>query len=1021
MKQMINLLALEKEVEEIKVDAKIEEINNARENYRTINLEAERLNRALPYPDITPYTIGSYGYDSVDEVQFKKRMNKRHEDKIREMKPYVNEGKLYCGHFRLSDRDIYMMDNSLNTKILKKPDGSDLYLINVNDATYKNFVNYWRYPADYTGIEFSRNVIMKSKSVQNVDVVFDNGRSETSDITDGYLRKALLRNKNNANAQSIIQTIQRKQDYIRTISPNESFIVQGCAGSGKTMVLLHRLRYLIFNEMIKKGNYLFLTPSIHFKNFIKEISNEFNIDWKNVLSYSEYYMQISGKTKQEILDELVFQSDYLKTVYSYDFLKSIYNSLFDRVFNQTEQLIELCEDKFNKIMKNEFTRLEDKLKQIDEECIYKIESVLSPLKSYLKWDKNLTIEDIEFIVEYLSYECELLEQKYYQYKNLTFDSVVIDESAVIQNDLELVELLNLIEKETNKLERAPLFLKKSHQKNIDTYTMKFDTRKEMLLKNLSNELDLKRKESIASILSSLCEKMMFKIKDSLDSISKIMARRNQYMEIYSDLIKNFDDIYPELFNEQMNLLMQFIEISSSLNDWKKECVSNLKPCIKHIRDFLNLGKELIDSFKNYEIIDLNNIDENDEKDTDEYKTFSLFTRNSYKQQTSFLSGLLFGICKSTILKQFNYKMSNMYKHYWYLYAYCKYLSGSLNDELGHPTYVPLTHIFIDEAQDLSKSEIDFVFKINTVMKDDEIARKPIFNMFGDINQTITSHAIVDWNDLSLQTSVYKLEENFRNTNQIVDYCNEHLPIKMTKIGIDLQKVNEFDEISSAVRKMKGNDVHVCIVKDEYIKKDLLESLNRCDLMNFVIYTVKEAKGLEFKEVFVFEQDMTVNEKYISFTRPLSTLNVVKKYESIIKRKNLIVEGEDTLDEIDNENFDTNSVTVSKEDNEIVIKNKDINDILDFIPIDVRDKCFKIELYGELEGEYIVIPYKKKLKKYTSKKLDLMYILIEKNNREVRVMVSPDSEIKVLYVSQDVWDAHIKEVKLQTKHLIKLHK
>ena len=46
-------------------------------------------------------------------------------------------------------------------------------------------------------------------------------------------------------------------------------IVIGCAGSGKTMVMLHRLSYLMYNnENIKPRDVLIITPSNSFNAFI---------------------------------------------------------------------------------------------------------------------------------------------------------------------------------------------------------------------------------------------------------------------------------------------------------------------------------------------------------------------------------------------------------------------------------------------------------------------------------------------------------------------------------------------------------------------------------------------------------------------------------------------------------------------------------------------------------------------------------------------------------------------------------
>ena len=91
-----------------------------------------------------------------------------------------------------------------------------------------------------------------------------------------------------------------------------------------------------------------------------------------------------------------------------------------------------------------------------------------------------------------------------------------------------------------------------------------------------------------------------------------------------------------------------------------------------------------------------------------------------------------------------------------------------------------------------------------------------------------------------------------------------------------------------VSDRKKNAVY--IVKDEYAKNDLTIELQSKRLSGR-IYTVKEAKGLEFREAIVFDKDMTDNEKYIAFTRALKQLVIVKDLEQHTDRnEKLYVQG-----------------------------------------------------------------------------------------------------------------------------------
>ena len=88
-----------------------------------------------------------------------------------------------------------------------------------------------------------------------------------------------------------------------------------------------------------------------------------------------------------------------------------------------------------------------------------------------------------------------------------------------------------------------------------------------------------------------------------------------------------------------------------------------------------------------------------------------------------------------------------------------------------------------------------------------------------------------------------------------------------------------------------------VVKDDYAATDLTELLSQTEITDYEIYTVKTVKGLEFKEVYVFDAGMTLNEKYISYTRALVTLNVIKSLpESESQTEDLIQQGNEEAEE-----------------------------------------------------------------------------------------------------------------------------
>ena len=62
----------------------------------------------------------------------------------------------------------------------------------------------------------------------------------------------------------------------------KNMIVQGCAGSGKTMILLHRLSYLKYNNLILNlDKAVIITPNDKFSLFINELAESLELERGN--------------------------------------------------------------------------------------------------------------------------------------------------------------------------------------------------------------------------------------------------------------------------------------------------------------------------------------------------------------------------------------------------------------------------------------------------------------------------------------------------------------------------------------------------------------------------------------------------------------------------------------------------------------------------------------------------------------------------------------------------------------------
>jgi DNA helicase IV len=182
-------------------------------------------------------------------------------------------------------------------------------------------------------------------------------------------------------------------------------------------------------------------------------------------------------------------------------------------------------------------------------------------------------------------------------------------------------------------------------------------------------------------------------------------------------------------------------------------------------------------------------------------------------------------------------------------------------------------VFVDEGQDVSACEYALLRKINP---------KASFNVFGDLAQNITAwRGIKSWKEEFPDFAVYELNQNYRNTNQIVSFVANDLGIDMQSIGYDGPEVVKVNArgVSAFFKEKKGLKAIICAEREK--EKFLRKSYNNLSVKGKIsrskvnIMTVYESKGLEFSSVVVIPQGMSESEKYIAYTRALKDLAILE--------------------------------------------------------------------------------------------------------------------------------------------------
>lgn len=198
-------------------------------------------------------------------------------------------------------------------------------------------------------------------------------------------------------------------------------------------------------------------------------------------------------------------------------------------------------------------------------------------------------------------------------------------------------------------------------------------------------------------------------------------------------------------------------------------------------------------------------------------------------------------------------------------------------------YGTLEFMCIDEGQDLSVNEYRLIYELNQ--------KKVIFNIFGDINQLMKpGRGIANWTSLQKEFSarLFTLNENYRNTNQIIKFCNSSFEMDVLQTGVDGPNVREIlrCDLEKELAALNVTTERIAILvprsvqKKKYIDMDILPKDitkligDHIDNGYIAVMYVDEVKGIEFDKAFVVGNKMTRNEKYIAYTRALSELILV---------------------------------------------------------------------------------------------------------------------------------------------------
>lgn len=161
-------------------------------------------------------------------------------------------------------------------------------------------------------------------------------------IHDEILQQALSEHAD-ARLKSIVTTIQREQNGIIRDKTHRILAVQGCAGSGKTSVALHRIAYLLYHnrKSLTASQVLILSPNSIFADYISRILPELGEENICEMTLDDFaYRQLRQYGEAEDRYDEIEKLLHKEEGEEYFLAKSLRPSTHEAVYKQTKAYVE---------------------------------------------------------------------------------------------------------------------------------------------------------------------------------------------------------------------------------------------------------------------------------------------------------------------------------------------------------------------------------------------------------------------------------------------------------------------------------------------------------------------------------------------------------------------------------------------------------------------------------------------------------------------------------------------------------
>lgn len=769
---------------------------------------------------------------------------------------YSRDISIYSKHTSyLNEKDIIleMIDKPYFGRLnFSKNDIKTIYIAERSMPEIDKSIYDWRKPI--CQVYYQQNSIMYDKYGLELIRKFDIHNGSFCGYYDSYIRKhgtrtdkkedkiindflinVIKNQRKNPVIHDIIQTIQNTQYEIISEEIDKNLIIQGCAGSGKTMILMHRLSYIIYNNKnMERKNIKIITPNKNLNFELTDIAKKLQLDDIERCTLNEYYVSLIEK---------YFERNKIIPVGNLQYYENTTNLSTDDELT-TLQLEALYTNDFL----NDFSNFETNSSELNELC--------SLVNSFVSKEKAIICNNRD---EFL---------KDFNDKLVILNSVLREIKRVLRKENRFH-----LESELNKRDLNLRQVKNKFKQNLDIALSKLKITERETNRSEDNKDYLRIVNSLIKKFSEI--KDISKHKELYDVMENLVLSREQRKYIEEN---NYLGMRP--VNVKTDKDRNGIKIKTEISpiDYFKEQIRDKWIRLNQLEEPINRIKMYMQSLEkayNPVIVDNKEVSQFIEEFNQLTNIVNSLRNFKNRVDNSYLS-YIWKVYIDNIKKSNNISLNKKYQ--FELYGLLQVLFSKFEYINNLDRY-----LFIDEGQDFLEKELLLLKAINN---------NPVINIFGDYFQRVRKFGKKYFFQTAREYGFkkYELDVNYRNCKQITEYINKKCNKNMKSVGIDglVKQIKLGDLTTSVFENMIGRKP--LIVKNQDALRKLRQKLKDMDLSNInIIFSsdikfsatklnvlnINSSKGLEFPEVIVFDYNLSINELYVACSRALEKLIVIE--------------------------------------------------------------------------------------------------------------------------------------------------